>query len=432
MRNFIFFGIAFLFFPINANSKTLADFEEILMTEDLSILRSEQQVNISINQTKIAQASLLPQVSASLATSQTEQTRFGSSQRYVGEDYAVVLRQSVFDRPRSLEVVRQRLISGAQEANHEKVRQERRFSLLEGYARWVSAKNQVYSLMRRLKTVKERKIQLDGLFASKRVSIVEVLTVENEVERIRSALAKAESDELLSQLALASLLGPDVVPRNAPRVRVVSAWPFGVWMDGLDRDSIDLHPLIVEALAREKVARIGFDQAESSRLPSINAEMSYRNTNVGANDTETFPTETINARLTMTWSIFDSGDRSARKREAELRVQDAEFALEQAKRELHRVIESSSSEMARIRAAWSAAMAEVESAEKLVIAADRSFELGVGTVADTLRALDLLVEAEIRLTTRWLEGLIAVARLMQSKNLLDRKFIELASAEFLY
>jgi adhesin transport system outer membrane protein len=171
-------------------------------------------------------------------------------------------------------------------------------------------------------------------------------------------------------------------------------------------------------------------QTESAWLPSVKAEIRYRETNVGANDAETFPTETVSARLVLTWDIFDSGARAARQQEASARLQDAQLALDQINREIDRLKASSASEVNRIRQAWEAARAEVASAEQLVAAADRSFELGVGTIADTLLALDRLVEAEIRLTSRWLEGANATAQLAQSANRLDRALIELISEEF--
>lgn len=416
--------------PWAVHAQTLVQFDQVLIEEDLSILRSEQQIEIATARVDQARASLLPQLGMSLTSSQTERTQFGLTERYAGEDYSLVVQQSVFDRPTMLEVDRQKSFKAAQDASRDRTQQERRLELIQGFARWVDAESQVRALTRRLETVNRRMTQLDELYAAKRVSVVELLTVKNERERVRSELAQAQSNESLSRTFLISLLGNDLLSGSAPRIQSVNAWPFGVWIDGLAEDALDAHPLIREATAQQEAARIGLDQAESAWLPSVRAELRYRETNVGANDAETFPTETANARLTLTWDVFDSGARAAREREAVSRLQDAQLAFDQTTREVQRLKAASASEMARIRQAWDAARAETESAEQLVAAADRSFELGVGTVADTLQALDRLVEAEIRLTSRWLEGVIATAQLAQSVNRLDRALVESLSDEF--
>lgn len=430
MRNLRLLSIVLSIFPLCSHGQTLADFDATLITEDLSILRSEQQVEIAAARVGQAQSRLYPQVGVSLTSSQTERNQFGLTERYAGEDYSLVLQQSVFDRPSLLEVDRAKSVKKGQDASRDRTQQERRLELLQGFVRWVDAENQVRSLTRRLETVNRRMTQLDELYAAKRVSVVELLTVKNERERVRSELAQVQSNESLSRSFLISLLGDDLIPSTAPQVYSVDAWPFRAWISGLSEEGLENHPLVLEAAAQREAARIGLDQAESAWLPSVRAEIRYRETNVGANDAETFPTETASARLILTWDVFDSGARAARQQEAISRLKDSQLAFDQTNREVRRLKASSASEISRIRQAWEAARAETVSAEQLVAAADRSFELGVGTVADTLQALDRLVEAEIRLTSRWLEGVIATAQLAQSANRLDRALIELVSAEF--
>ena len=430
MRHLFLLLLILVIMPPIVHAKSLADLDAVLIAEDLSILRAEQQIEIAAARIDQARASLSPQVGMSLTTSRTERAQFGLTEDYAGEDYSLVLQQLVFDRPSVLEVDRQRLIKTAQDAVRLRTQQDRRLELLQGFSRWIDAASQVRALTRRLETVNRRVTQLDELYAAKRVSVVELLIVKNERERVRSELAQAQANQSLSRSYLVSVLGDDLLPSDAPRVDSVDTWPFGIWIDGLTENVPNSHPSVLEAVAQIGVAEVGVAQAESAWLPSLKTELRYRETNVGANDAETFPTETVSARLILTWDVFDSGARAARRQEASARLQDAELALDQINREVRRLKASSVSEADRIRQAWEAARAEAASAEQLVVAADRSFELGVGTIADTLQALDRLVEAEIRLTSRWLEGAIATAQLAQSANRLDRALIELVSAEF--
>ncbi len=416
-----------LSFPVKA--QVLADMDVVLTERDLSILRSERQVEIASARVDQARANLFPSAGVSLTSSQTERTQFGLTERYEGEDYTVVVQQPVFDRPRSLEVDRQAALKMAQDASRDRTEQDRRLELIQGFVRWVDAQSQVRALTGRLETVNQRVTQLDQLYAAKRVSVVELLTVKNERERVRSELAQAESNESVSRSFLVSLLGAEQLPEKAPLIRSVNAWPFDLWREAA-QESVSDHPLIREAIAQQQAAEIGVDQATSAWFPVVQAEVRYRETNIGANDAETFPTETATARVILSWDIFDSGARAAREREAVSRLQDAQLAFDQSARELERLKRASDSEMERIQRAWEAARAETASAEQLVAAADRSFALGVGTVADTLQALDRLTDAEIRLRSRWLEAVVASAQRAQAVDRLDRAFVETISAEF--
>jgi len=132
----------------------------------------------------------------------------------------------------------------------------------------------------------------------------------------------------------------------------------------------------------------------------------------------------------MTWDLYDSGAKDASLREAELSMRDADLALRQAERDVERQKMAASLDINRYREAWNAAFAEHESAKKLVTAANRSFDLGVGTVGDSLRALERLIDAESRLTSRWLEALLGVAQIGRVNNRLTSELIDTLSVRF--
>jgi len=334
----------------------------------------------------------------------------------LGEDYSITLSQSVYDRPQFLEPERLDRLSDRAIAGKSRILQERRLSLLQSFAGWVEALEHQKLLTRRYENLEQRREQIVQLFANQRVSITELLRVENELERVRVELVTTRATAARTESLIASLTGSSVKMDWNPQPQS-NVWDFN-YLHG--KSEVDRrHPVLAEAQANLEAAQIALDQAIGTLLPTIGGELTARQTNIGANDLETERTDTYSARIALTWILYDSGDREARIKEARFIVRDAELALMEAERELLREQQTLDVELERAEAAWSAAKAERISARKLVEAANRSFELGVGDLGDTLMALDRLIDAEMRVSSTWLSGFLTVARIAANSNRLN-------------
>ena len=417
-----FWLIAFI--SSNAFASSLAELDTFLSESDLSVLRAEHQVQISEAREDQANANLGPQLNASVSSVRNDRKQSSRTERYLGEEYRLTLDQSLFNEPASLAPLRQAAITRGSRFALERTGQERRIELVSAFVAWVDADSQLKSLNRRLSSVGQRAFQLKKLFDQQQVSVVQVLTVNNERDRVRANIAQVEANQGAASSALLNLLGDENLLGETPALGDVTSWPFDGIAKVLTEVSLEMHPSVLEAKSNRQVSGLALRQAEAATLPVVSMQVRMSDSNIGSNNSETPPVRNFSAQATITWGIFDSGTKKARLRESQFIVEDSELALEQTLRQVRQERQASETEIRRIRRAWDAALAEVRSAEQLLKAAERSYDLGVGTIGDTLMALERLVEAEIRLSSRWLEGFLGVARLAQTSNQLDKTIID--------
>jgi len=409
-------ALAIILWPLVVQAESLMTLDLAMREQDIQLQRANQNVSVSQARRNQADSRRGPRVRFDASGSQTERRQSRFDQRFLGEDYSITLSQSVYDRPQFLEPERLDRLSDRAIAGKSRILQERRLSLLQSFAGWVEALEHQKLLTRRYENLEQRREQIVQLFANQRVSITELLRVENELERVRVELVTTRATAARTESLIASLTGSSVKMDWNPQPQS-NVWDFN-YLHG--KSEVDRrHPVLAEAQANLEAAQIALDQAIGTLLPTIGGELTARQTNIGANDLETERTDTYSARIALTWILYDSGDREARIKEARFIVRDAELALMEAERELLREQQTLDVELERAEAAWSAAKAERISARKLVEAANRSFELGVGDLGDTLMALDRLIDAEMRVSSTWLSGFLTVARIAANSNRLN-------------
>lgn len=420
-----------LVLPIKGHALTLSEAHIRLIENDPEILRSEVTQQIAQTRREQAVSELFPKVTTVLSTSRNSRKQYGEKDRYQGEDYSLIISQPLYNQPLWLEPDRRAAIIELREAAAEEVRQKRRSELVSAYVQWIESEVRQQLIQRRLEAVIERYNQVEELFEKQRLSVTQLLTVENERDRVKAELARARSSAIATQSALKSLIGQDVESPLNRESLLIGQWPLDTKILSMAEPLGDLHPLVDQALAQREAASVSLRQAETQWMPRVDARLQVRHTNIGASESETFPVESSSAQITMTWDLYDSGAKDASLREAELSMRDADLALRQAERDVERQKMAASLDINRYREAWNAAFAEYESAKKLVTAANRSFDLGVGTVGDSLRALERLIDAESRLTSRWLEALLGVAQIGRVNNRLTSELIDTLSVRFI-
>jgi outer membrane protein TolC len=134
-------------------------------------------------------------------------------------------------------------------------------------------------------------------------------------------------------------------------------------------------------------------------------------------------------QVVASWNFFDSGVTRARKAEARVQVQDAQLVVERSRRDLIQARAQAQAALANAEVAWQRARDELASATRLLAVTDQRLGAGVGTIADDLAALERVTEAKIRLQSRWLDGLVAIAEALKHQNALDRGGIDILNAQ---
>lgn len=407
-----------------AGSSLIATYDNFVI-HDTQLELGQLSTRVWQERVNQAKAQLMPKASISASTSETSRDQAGSEATFKGESYSVTVTQPVFDKRLSLEPQRLDALRHEAISESDELVQSRSMELVESYLSWVNAQLQMRSLRRRLLAVEERLEQVNYLYDVNQSDVIQVVTVENERDRVVAELARSRSRITSAAANLKTFVDPKFLFDELELDLSIDQWPLTEeFLGSIDHNGSESHSILA-ANARRNSMRVAIDQARGEWFPRIDAALQYKETNVGATDTEVFPTTSVVAQISLTWDFYDSGARNSRISEARINLMEAEIALESLQRmersERARVL----SDMEMQKEAWAAALMEYRSAEKLLTVADRSFELGLGTVGSTLIALERLIEAEGRLASRWLEVILGALRLSELNSVLNRETLEL-------
>ena len=404
-----------------AEAFDLVELDQRLVDENIQLSRSRVQVDIIESNVEGAKSRLGPRVNLSVARSRTHSRQYGQATTFNGDEYSVTLTQPLFNSPLELEVDRLTISKDSALVASDLALAQQRLRLVENYTSWLQSSERKRLLELRFGYVEKRVSQIAELFDKRRVSITDFLTIKNEAAQTLVELAIVEASKKQAELEISILV------RQLPELSIepsiiYNKWPFEV---GIGQDPIPTeHPAIVQARLKYNEAEIAKQQILESKHPKLIGQLSGNESNVTSNSTETFPRRTYSATLQLTWELYDSGENEIAARGAEHRIQDAQFVLEITQKEIGGLVERSSSDLATSQEGWLKALEEYSSAEKLVKAANKSFELGVGDIGNVLTALDRKIDSELRISSQWLAGFIAYARLLYARNLLDQSSIK--------
>jgi outer membrane protein TolC len=307
-------------------------------------------------------------------------------------------------------------------AARERVGQDRRLTLVEAYARWRAAHMRIPLLEERVENIEARLEQADRLLLSRQVSVIDVMAVRSELDRARAEVARARTQLADARSAIVALIDQPEALVNSPGLVDANEWAFD--RITVARISIRAHPAVREAQQRLEAAMLGKDQAKRRNWPTLTARVQFNRTNQSSDSIEIPETDTAAVQVVANWDFFDSGVAEAQEAAARIEVQDAHLALEQARRDLIQARAQAVAALDSAKASWEAAKDELASVQELLKVTEQRLSKGVGTTSDYLVALERVTEAQIRLQSRWLEGLVAKARQMRHQNALDRQGIE--------
>ena len=403
-----------------AEAFDLVELDQMLVDENIQLSRSRVQVDIIESNVARAKARLGPRVNLSAERSRTHSRQYGRATTFNGDEYSIVLTQPLFDSPLELEVDRLKVSKDSAIVASDLAVAQQRLRLVETYTSWLQSSERKRLLELRFGNVEKRVSQVAELFDKRRVSITDLLTIQNEADKILAEMAIVKASKKQAELEM-SILVRQLPEQSVEPLIAYNQWPFEV---DIGQGSLPTeHPAIIQARLNHNEAEVVKRQILEGKHPRLTGRLSGNESNVTSNATETFPRRTYSATLQLTWELYDSGENEIAVRGAEHRIQDAQFVLEITEREIGSLVERSTSDLASSQEGWLKALDEYRSAKKLVKAANKSFELGVGDIGNVLRALDRKIDSELRISSQWLSGFIAYGRLLYARNLLDQASI---------
>jgi outer membrane protein TolC len=410
-----------------AAASTLAELDTLLAENDIDLARSERRIQIAAERERAATAALFPQANAQITTGTTERERLDQSQRFQGETYQASVSQVIFDAGLFVENDRLSALNDSERAAMQDTHQTRRLTLVQAYARWREAHLRVPLLVEQVTRVAARRDRAERLVDSGRISIAGLLTAESELDRARAEVAQARSQLQQARSTLVTLIG-DAQALDAP----VGQLPAQQWrFDQVDWVTLPInqHPSVRAAQHRLFAAQHRRSQAGKGNWPTLTGQVQFNRSNRSSDSAQIPETDTAAVQVVASWNFFDSGVTRARKAEARVQVQDAQLVVERSRRDLIQARAQAQAALANAEVAWQRARDELASATRLLAVTDQRLGAGVGTIADDLAALERVTEAKIRLQSRWLDGLVAIAEVLKHQNALDRGGIDILNAQ---
>jgi len=396
-----------------------------------NFLQNDPEVKVSNLNSQIwqkrldkANSRLWPSASLSGSTSNTVREQNGLESRFKGETYAVSISQVVYDKTLTLEPARLSALELGAISEFKEAVQVRSLIFIQAYLSWIEAKVQLSLFQRRLAAIEKRRDQVMRLFENSRSDISQVMTVENERDRVVADIARTRSRVSGALSNLRTFVDSKFIFELASTTLPIDRWPLAnETLQLIDPGASQDHRVAAAEASRDAI-RVEVEQAKAQWLPKVDAALQYKETNVGATDTEVFPTTSTVAQITFAWNFYDSGLRESTLAEAKIKLRESELKLDFVQRRLDSEKESARSDIDGLKESWLAAKAEYESSKKFLEVADRGFELGVGTIGTSLMALERLIDSESRLTSRWLEVILGTYKLAHLNNQLDLELLE--------
>jgi len=214
----------------------------------------------------------------------------------------------------------------------------------------------------------------------------DVTRAEVDVANARVDVIRARNAERLARVALNTAMG---LPADTP-TRVLDNLVY-------QPSNMDRPRLMDEALRRRpesRQARLRVEAAEAllrrtvrDFFPDITGAAAYGGTRTSFD-------EAWSATLSLSWSIFDGGNRIARHREARANLEAAQARVHASELDIQRDVEQTQISVNEAEERIQAAQKAVESAQENFRLAQGRFDAGVGTILELTDAQLALTQAQ--------------------------------------
>tara|TARA_B100000795_G_scaffold89878_1_gene65408 strand:- start:1111 stop:2367 length:1257 start_codon:yes stop_codon:yes gene_type:complete len=368
------------------SAQNLTDIYHQVLQSDPRLLVESLRVEVGIAQEEQAFGALLPQVSITSSWTQNEQLDGNSNKEsFSGERHSLSVNQPLFDMPKyyawkSRDVTHEQLFLEQQEVQS-RIRLdtiERYFGLLDSI--------DFLLLAREERTLTKKKVErIKALYKMQRAKITELYEVEARLDKLVSLeidamqardLAKEELNEL-TNLSVGDVSQLSETSEYVQRVENINKW---------SEQAVPRNYGLMALSKAIEAAQTNVNKQSAEHLPQLNLQLSKQKSNIGYEYAASPSTTTEVAGLNFTLPLFSGGSTKARVQEAIklLEISEAKYELEKRK-----VIKQSRNKFLKVNALArrvQAAIISVESAKKNYQAMNKSFELGISTVAQVLDA----------------------------------------------
>jgi outer membrane protein len=231
----------------------------------------------------------------------------------------------------------------------------------------------------------------------------DVTRAEVDVANARVDLIRALNDVSLTRVTLNTLMGIAV---NAPtKVKDILAYrQYPMDRDTLVAEAFQKRPEYRQAKARVEASEATVKQTFRDFFPSINANGTYGAARADMNEIWSFG-------VSLSWSLFDGGNRIARYKEAQASVRAAQARLRDVELRIWQEVEQAYLNLLEAEERIGAAEKAVESAQENFRLAQGRFDAGVANIIELTDAQLALTNAQAQAAQSLADYGVAVARL---------------------
>jgi outer membrane protein len=231
----------------------------------------------------------------------------------------------------------------------------------------------------------------------------DVARAEVDVANARVDLIRARNAERLARVALNTAMG---IPADTPTEVQDNLVYQAIALDRtqLQSQALAQRPEYKQARLRVNEAEARMRRAFRDFFPDVSASGFYGATRADLN-------EIWEIGLTLSWTIFDGGNRIARLRETKANVDGAVFRVKATELDISREVEQTQLLVSEAQERIGAAQTAVASAQENFRLAQGRFDAGVGTILELTDAQLFLTQAQNTEAQALADYRIAVARL---------------------
>lgn len=413
------------FSPIShAVANDLAYIYEQAQTSDPRIVIDTHGLEVGKARERQRLGALLPQVglSSNLNRSGREIDGLPGTDYYPGERYALTVQQALYDPEKYRGWLSAK--ETTQQFSHqlEDTKAMVRLDTVERYFALLQAQDELSLVQDEIAALRKQQKQTQELYHRQLIQITEVLDIDS---RIVTLLADEIEAMQMVDMAKASLRELTDAPINDVSKLKDSAVfkseteELSSLLSTANRRNPALQALTFEIDA----AQMNVSSQRAAHLPKVTLQLSRQKSDIGFENAQTPKTETDTASLNFNLPLYSGGGTSARVDEAAAQLSISEATREQKLREIHKQIEEAylgiNTQIERIRASEKV----IESAVKAEKARSRSFELGVGTIADVIEARREVSAAKRKYQQARYDFVLNRARLLYLVGNLDDKAV---------
>ncbi len=394
-----------------AGATSLADVYELAVQNDPQIAAARAGFSARQEVVDQARGGLMPNISASVSTTQTKRTSpeflqdptspsgftvVNQTQNFNSNQWSATLTQPVFDLSRWFTFRQSREIEAQAAAQFAAEQQELIFRVADNYLSILEAQDRLSAAIAERDAVGRQLEQVKQRFDVGLVAITDVLESQAAFDTSTVGVIEAEGAQAITFETLVRLTGQliqeidglsEEFPVEYPAPRNEEDWVEAALAGNYD--------LLASRHAVEQ-ARRQVQIARSGHLPTVNARISYSESESGANSVFSGQTETNAATLSLDVPIFTGLRIRSQARQAGFQLDQAQRNFDLTRRTVventRNLYSAIITDVARVRAR----LRGIESSQSALDATQTGYEVGTRNIVDVLLAQQRLFAAQFQ------------------------------------